>query len=175
MALYDNLFEPIRVGSVEIKNRIVRSPHGTGLGGESLIAYHEARARGGVGMSTIEATGVHSSAPIGLPLFSDDCMPFLEEISTRVHRHDMKLFIQLYHALFRCHLVPGQGLVAGPEEFFPLRGPEPLELKHGLLQERAASFLFLKDRPGRLRGPGLQPQAGCSQHTNQKTTTIFSA
>ena len=98
MALYDNLFEPIQVGSLEIKNRIVRSPHGTGLGGESLIAYHEARARGGVGMSTIEATGVHPSAPIGMPLFSDDCMPFLEEISTRVHRHDMKLFIQLYHA-----------------------------------------------------------------------------
>ena len=34
MALYDNLFEPIQVGSVTIKNRIVRSPHGTGLSGE---------------------------------------------------------------------------------------------------------------------------------------------
>ena len=66
MALYDNLFEPIQVGSITIKNRIVRSPHGTGLSGEPLIAYHEARARGGVGMSTIEATGVDPTAPIGI-------------------------------------------------------------------------------------------------------------
>ena len=58
MGLYDALFEPSDVGPITIPNRIVRSPHGTGLAGEGLIAYHEARARGGVGMSTIEATGV---------------------------------------------------------------------------------------------------------------------
>jgi len=40
-----------------------------------LIAYHVARARGGVGMSTLEATGVHSSAPSSIPLYSDDCLP----------------------------------------------------------------------------------------------------
>ena len=44
MALYDNLFEPLKIGPTELKNRIVRSPHGTGLAGEDLIAYHEARA-----------------------------------------------------------------------------------------------------------------------------------
>lgn len=63
MALYDNLFEPLKVGPTELKNRIVRSAHSTGLGGEGLIAYHEARAKGGVAMSTIQATGVHHSAP----------------------------------------------------------------------------------------------------------------
>ena len=57
MARYDNLFEPIDVGPVTIPNRIVRSAHGTMLSGERLIAYHEARAAGGVGMSTLEATG----------------------------------------------------------------------------------------------------------------------
>ena len=71
MALYDNLFEPLQVGPVRIPNRIVRSAHGTLLQGESLIAYHEARAKGGVGMSTLEASGVHSSAPSVLPLHSD--------------------------------------------------------------------------------------------------------
>lgn len=47
MARYDNLFQPIQVGPVVISNRIVRSAHGTLLHGEVLIAYHEARARGG--------------------------------------------------------------------------------------------------------------------------------
>ena len=64
MGLYDQLFEPVQVGPVTIRNRIVRSPHSTGLGGEPLIAYHEARGRGGVGMSTIEATSVHPTAPV---------------------------------------------------------------------------------------------------------------
>ncbi|NJO32254.1 MAG: NADH-flavin oxidoreductase/NADH oxidase, partial [Rhodospirillales bacterium] len=71
MALYDNLFEPIQVGPITIPNRIVRSAHGTLLGGEALIAYHEARAKGGVGMSTLEASSVHPGMPIGMPLFSD--------------------------------------------------------------------------------------------------------
>lgn len=97
MALYDKLFEPITVGGVEIPNRIVRSAHGTHLMGEDLIAYHEARAKGGVGMSTIQATSVHPSAPGGIPLWRDSCMPFLEEIGQRVHQHGMKLFHQLYH------------------------------------------------------------------------------
>lgn len=98
MALYDNLFAPIQVGPVTIPNRIVRSAHGTLMQGEALIAYHEARAKGGVGMSTLEATGVHRSAPSILPLYSDDVLPFYEQISARVHRHGMKLFQQLYHS-----------------------------------------------------------------------------
>jgi 2,4-dienoyl-CoA reductase-like NADH-dependent reductase (Old Yellow Enzyme family)/thioredoxin reductase len=97
MARHANLFEPIKVGPVTIPNRIVRSAHGTLLTGESLIAYHEARARGGVGMSTMEATSVHPRAPSILPLYSDACLPFYEEISRRVHAHGMKLFQQLYH------------------------------------------------------------------------------
>jgi 2,4-dienoyl-CoA reductase-like NADH-dependent reductase (Old Yellow Enzyme family) len=97
MALYDNLFQPIQVGPVTIPNRIVRSAHGTALLGEDLIAYHEARAKGGVGMSTLEATGVHASAASRMPLHSDAILPFYEQISSRVHKHGMKLFAQAYH------------------------------------------------------------------------------
>ena len=78
MAQYDNLFVPINVGGITIPNRIVRTPHATLTLGDDLIAYHEARARGGVGMSTLEATGVHPSAPGLLPLWSDECIPFMK-------------------------------------------------------------------------------------------------
>ncbi len=97
MGQYDRLFEPVRVGGVTIKNRIVRAPHGTQLQGEDLIAYHEARAKGGVGMSTVQATSVYAGAPLGIPLFSDSCMPLLEALGKRVHRHGMKMFHQIYH------------------------------------------------------------------------------
>ena len=81
MAIYDNLFVPLKVGSIKLKNRIVRSPHGTGLSGEDLISYHEARAKGGVGMSTIQATGVHRGAPSGIAIYSNDCIPFLSKMT----------------------------------------------------------------------------------------------
>ncbi|MGI9327578.1 MAG: FAD-dependent oxidoreductase [Pseudomonadales bacterium] len=95
--MYEQLFEPIQVGGVVIPNRIVRAPHGTHLKGEDLIAYHEARARGGVGMSTVSATSVHPMAPDNIPLWSDKCMGFLEALSSRVHQHGMKMFHQIYH------------------------------------------------------------------------------
>ena len=79
MALYDNLFEPLQVGGCTIPNRIVRSPHGTGLLGEELLADHEARAKGGVGMSTIQATGVHPNAPTGIPIWREDSVGLLKE------------------------------------------------------------------------------------------------
>ena len=53
------VFEPIRIGNVEIPNRIVRAAHGTHLArhafDEDSIAYHTARAKGGCGLTIIEA------------------------------------------------------------------------------------------------------------------------
>ncbi len=94
---YEHLFTPLEVGPVTLKNRIVRSAHGTLMTGERLIAYHEARAAGGVALSTLEATGVHADAPSPIPLHSDDCIPFYREISGRMHRHGMALLQQIYH------------------------------------------------------------------------------
>jgi 2,4-dienoyl-CoA reductase-like NADH-dependent reductase (Old Yellow Enzyme family) len=121
MGRYDALFEPLQVGPITLPNRIVRSAHGTGLSGEALISYHETRARGGVGMSTLEATSVHPSAPGRLALWNDSCLPFLEEIATRIRPTGMKLLIQLYH--------PGAGYAAEagmPEHWSASAVPNPM-------------------------------------------------
>ena len=94
---YASLFQPITVGNVELKNRIVRSAHGTLLSGEGLIAYHEARAKGGVAMSTLEATSVHDSAPSLMPLYNDSIIPIYRAISDRMRPYNMKMFAQVYH------------------------------------------------------------------------------
>ncbi len=59
---------PLRIRGVELRNRITRTAHGTGyrVDGkvtERLIAYHEARARGGVGSLFLETCSVHASFP----------------------------------------------------------------------------------------------------------------
>jgi len=46
---YDKILSPITINKLGIKNRVVRTAHGTNLGGgnlsDDLISYHEARAR----------------------------------------------------------------------------------------------------------------------------------
>jgi 2,4-dienoyl-CoA reductase-like NADH-dependent reductase (Old Yellow Enzyme family) len=54
------VYEPIEIGHVDVANRIVAAAHGTALsrprlmvGGEDFIAYHVARAKGGVGLTVL--------------------------------------------------------------------------------------------------------------------------
>ena len=63
------LFEPIKIGDAELRNRIVMAPMGTGFATrdgfvtERMIAYYTERAKGGAGMITVEASCVDS--PVG--------------------------------------------------------------------------------------------------------------
>ena len=55
---FPRLFEPIRIGSLDVRNRIVLTGHGTGMGrdfrpNEQLIRYYEERAKGGAGLLMI--------------------------------------------------------------------------------------------------------------------------
>ncbi len=137
---YDNLFEPIDVGPITIKNRVVRSAHGTLLKGEKLIAYHEARAHGGVGMSTLEATGVHRGAPSALPLYSDDCIPFLREISGRMAPYGMKLLQQIYHPGSATR--PRKSSIQWSSSPIPnpMVGGIPIEMTTSMIDEVVSSF-----------------------------------
>ena len=53
---YDMLFSPMKIGNVEIKNRIVMAPMCMGFGQyngcatETMMDYYEERAKGGVGL-----------------------------------------------------------------------------------------------------------------------------
>jgi len=178
MGQYDNLFEPIDVGGVRIPNRIVRAAHGTGLYGEQLIAYHEARAKGGVGMSTLEASGVHPSAPIGVRLTSDKCIAFYEAISSRMAPYGMKLFQQLYHA--------GAGYpeaLGMPEHWSasplpnPLTGVVALEMTKTMIDDVVSSFAAAarRCRDGGLSGVDIHASSGYLIHeflspaTNHRT------
>lgn len=72
MTPYPNVFRPIVLNGLEIRNRIVRAAHGTGLsagGPRALIDYHEARARGGVGLTILEVASVHPTCAASLLAF----------------------------------------------------------------------------------------------------------
>ncbi len=100
-----SLFSPLRLGGVELANRVVSTAHQTTLVHDHLptddfVAYHEARARGGVGMIIMEAaavvpSGLLTSHTIGAYL--DDIAESYQRVADAVHPHGTKLFVQLFH------------------------------------------------------------------------------
>ena len=94
---YDNLFQPLQLAGCTVPNRIVRTAHSTGTKGEDLIAYHEERARGGIGLTIIEIAGVQPSSATVIPAFTDRVLPFYEELARRMHAHGTQVFQQLWH------------------------------------------------------------------------------
>lgn len=145
--MYDNLFAPLRVGSVDISNRIVRTAHGTGLGGKDLIAYHEARARGGVALSILEIAGVHpSSITPMLPAHSDRILPFYEELSATMHSHGMKVFQQLWHGGSAFPAPPGQVSWSASPVVNPSVGIVPRPMTKVMIDDLVESFATAASR-----------------------------
>ena len=85
-----------------MKNRIVRPAHGTVLGkgtmNDVLIAYHEARARGGAALSILEVGSVHPTSAFCLNIFDPAVEGGMRKLVETVVPHGMKLFQRLWHA-----------------------------------------------------------------------------
>lgn len=104
---YDMLFTPMKIGSLEIKNRIVMAPMCMGFGQyngcatETMMNYYEERAKGGVGLIFTEitrindVTGASSFGQLGLS--HDYQIAPLREMVNRVHRHGCKIMVELHH------------------------------------------------------------------------------
>ena len=99
---YEHVLRPIRINGLEVKNRIARAAHGTSYGRgaitDDLIAYHEARAKGGVGLNILEATVVHpSTSNHTINAYDDAIIPGFRRIAAACRPHGMRTFVQLWH------------------------------------------------------------------------------
>lgn len=100
---FPNLFTPITLGKIEIKNRIAMAPMGVGFYSpdetwpKSELRYFEERAMGGTGLIITPFVRVHdrlASIP-GNGIYSDDLIPTHKEFADRVHKHGAKVICQL--------------------------------------------------------------------------------
>ncbi|TAL32343.1 MAG: FAD-dependent oxidoreductase [Spirochaetes bacterium] len=102
--MYDNLFSPIKINSLEIKNRIVFPALGLlfsldGKLNERHLHFYTERARGGTGIVTVGPVGVGEMA-VGIAspgLDSDDAIPAFTELATSVRKAGARAWLQLYH------------------------------------------------------------------------------
>jgi len=104
---YTKLFEPGRIGRLEIRNRIVMTAMGcslaesTGEAGARMIKYYADRARGGAGLIITEITRVDDETGVGTPnqlsVTNTHMIAQLHRLVEAVHAYDTKLFVQLHH------------------------------------------------------------------------------
>jgi 2,4-dienoyl-CoA reductase-like NADH-dependent reductase (Old Yellow Enzyme family) len=105
MTTFTHLFQPLRIRGCTLKNRIMSSGHDTtlpvdGTVNEALVAYQEARARGGVGLIVLQVSGVHETARYTnhvLMATDDSSIAGYRGVAEAVHRHGTVLFGQLFH------------------------------------------------------------------------------
>ena len=105
MSVFPHLFQPIEIRGHRIRNRLFFPAHGTSLGdrgriSDALIAYHEARARGGAGMIVVEGMSMHSSFDLAagyLLAGEPGIVPGFRRLADAIHGHDCVILGQLFH------------------------------------------------------------------------------
>ncbi len=121
---YENIFSPIKINRLTVKNRLVMAPMGnismaeeTGRPNERMISYFAERAKGGVGLITSGLVPI--SFGIDSSLIELDKLSYFpridrsrtrygawRDIAAKCHAHDAVFFIQL---------TPGLGRVGNPQ------------------------------------------------------------
>lgn len=141
---YEILQEPVQIAGCRVPNRIVRTAHATGFArGEispRLVAYHAARARGGVGLSFIEIAAVHPTTPSGVIAFHDGVIGGYRALADACRPHGMRLFQQLWHG--GSNAVPLDGGPSWGPSTVPeaQQGRTPIPMTQAMIDEVVAGF-----------------------------------
>ncbi len=107
---YPLMLSPIRLGNVELKNRVIFSAHLTNMAENHLPSrkqayYYMERAKGGCGLIITEETSVHPTDWAYEKLidaFQPEVVPGYRFMTDRVHRGGAKIFLQLNHNGGQC-------------------------------------------------------------------------
>jgi 2,4-dienoyl-CoA reductase-like NADH-dependent reductase (Old Yellow Enzyme family)/thioredoxin reductase len=100
------LFEPIKIGTMKLKNRIVMPAIGTNFSSEdgfvtrALTNYHVERAKGGVGLIIVEGAYVEprgKGSVRQLAVDHDNKISGLRKLATAIQANGAKATLQLFH------------------------------------------------------------------------------
>ena len=121
MGRYDALFQPMKIGGIEVKNRIVLGAMGIhakrllnedGSFAEDGITYYERIAEGGTGLIVTSAMMIQSSFDIpkqseaSLDKAGEHYQEWSKKLTDRIHAHGAKIFLQLSGGTGRASVPP---------------------------------------------------------------------
>jgi 2,4-dienoyl-CoA reductase (NADPH2) len=120
---FARLLEPGRIGSVQTRNRIVKTGAGTFMWHEdethmnaAILAYYESLARGGVGLLIVESPTIDYPLGARWPqryrIDDDRYIEGISELAQVIHKHGCPTFMQMNHD------GPWQRAILGMEPFF---------------------------------------------------------
>jgi 2,4-dienoyl-CoA reductase-like NADH-dependent reductase (Old Yellow Enzyme family)/thioredoxin reductase len=105
---FPKLFEPGRIGIVQLKNRVMKAPQHTGLANpdgsvtDRMLRYYKDVASGGVSMVIVEYAWIDNDAsrasPCQLGIASIDHIPGLSLLAETIQVNGAKAAIQISHA-----------------------------------------------------------------------------
>ncbi len=158
MATFSKLFEPGKIGVMELKNRLIMPPmepnfgSATGEVTDQMINYYAARAKGGVGLVVVHIVCV--DYPVGkattnqLAADNDKYIPGLARLAEAIHNWDTKCVVQIHHAGRQTKPAWTDGMqpVAPSAEPCPFlqEAPflvQPRELTYDEVQEKVQKFV----------------------------------
>lgn len=105
--MYQNLFEPGKIGSLQLKNRLVMPAMNSHYAGadhhftEQAYNYYGERALGGFGLLITEFLCVSEEGlayPMQAAIYDDVFIASLSGLTERVHQNGSKIFAQLQHS-----------------------------------------------------------------------------
>ncbi|MBI1383588.1 MAG: NAD(P)-binding protein [Rhizobiales bacterium] len=127
MTAYRNLLSPITIKGRTFRNRVFSSSHApgyadSGLPGDRYQAYHEEKARGGIGLTMFGGSSNvsrDSGSIYGQIYVGDDrVIPAFRAMSKRVHAHGAGLMCQITHM--------GRRTTWDAGDWLPTKGPSAL-------------------------------------------------
>jgi 2,4-dienoyl-CoA reductase-like NADH-dependent reductase (Old Yellow Enzyme family) len=137
-----NLFSPIKIKNIELKNRIVVSPmceysSTDGFANDWHLVHLGSRAVGGAGLIFTEATAVSLEgriSPDDLGIWKDEHIPFLKRITEFIEKQGSVCGMQLAHAGRKASMASqwkGSKLVKPEDGGWQAVGPSPVSYKSG--------------------------------------------
>ncbi len=152
---YEKLFQPTRIGSMWLKNRIVRAPNTTlyaspmdGTVTQLLLDHYAVEAAGGCGLCMVEASSVdvHSRLQYGEPtLDSEYALGGLWSLAETIKMNGAKAGIQLIHAGRQCLVQEKIPVAPSPRQDGYFR-VQPRALERDEIERIIQSFADAVDR-----------------------------
>jgi 2,4-dienoyl-CoA reductase-like NADH-dependent reductase (Old Yellow Enzyme family)/thioredoxin reductase len=161
---YPHVFEPLKIGPVEVANRLYMPPHGIGVEtpipgqeayrapAEDFAAYYAERARGGVALlfhSTLVGPIARQAWPIQATPWFSEAVPAYRRVAEAVHEHGAKLMAEIWYANFMAHTWEP----LGPEA--PIVGPSVTgdwvvpRVAHAMSKDEIRKFVAMNARAAR--------------------------
>ncbi len=158
------LFTPIKIGKMELKNRIVMPAIITHYASENgqvterMIRYYERRAKGGVGLLIVESANVRRDGkcyPLMLNIDTDESIRGLKKLAEVIKRHGANVAIQIMHGGVSASAKLSHMQPVGPSDYpaYPAgMGPAPRALT---VEEIRQLVLAFRDAARRAKEAGF--------------------